>query len=63
MARGDMNLAVTHAREASRRRRMPYSFGRRSSIAGRRVSRRLLLASGKRADAAAAYELQLEPAG
>jgi hypothetical protein len=62
MARGDMNLAVTHAREASRLEgEMPYSFGPPFvDLPAAEFLGDLLLASGKNADAAAAYELQLE---
>jgi hypothetical protein len=62
MARGDMHLAVVHAREASRLEgEMPYSFGPPFvDLPAAELLGDLLLASGKHADAAAAYELQLE---
>lgn len=62
MARGDMGRAVAHAREASRLEgEMPYSFGPPFvDLPAAEMLGDLLLASGKYADAVAAYELQLE---
>jgi hypothetical protein len=62
MARGDMNLAVSHAREASRLEgEMPHSYGPPFvDLPAAEFLGDLLLAAGKSADAAAAYELQLE---
>jgi tetratricopeptide (TPR) repeat protein len=62
MARGDMARAVAHAREASRLEgEMPYSFGPPFvDLPAAEMLGDLLLASGKYADAVAAYELQLE---
>jgi tetratricopeptide (TPR) repeat protein len=62
MARGDMSLAVSHAREASRLEgEMPHSYGPPFvDLPAAEFLGDLLLASGKHADAAAAYELQLE---
>ena len=62
MARGEMAAAVTHAREASRLEgEMPFSFGPPFvDLPAAEFLGDLLMASRKYADAAGAYELQLE---
>jgi hypothetical protein len=62
MARGEMARAVTYAREASRLEgEMPFSFGPPFvDLPAAEFVGDLLIASRQYADAAAAYELQLE---
>jgi len=62
MARGEMAAAVTHAREASRLEgEMPFSFGPPFvDLPSAEFLGDLLMASRHYADAASAYELQLE---